>query len=74
MERTWPHLTSSAHDHPDMLRAFFHFASQIERSSQDEVGVRAANLHFAVKSAEIDLCCRESLLPHREPLPQLGQF
>ena len=57
MEQTWPHLTSFAHDNSDMLRAFFHLASQVQRSSQDEIGVRAANLHFAVKSAEIDLCC-----------------
>ena len=57
MEQTWPQLTGFAHDNSDMLRAFFHLASQVQRSSQDEIGVRAANLHFTVKSAEIDLCC-----------------
>lgn len=74
MEQTWPQLTSFAHDNPDMLRAFFHLASQIQRRSQDEIGVGAANLHFAVKPANIDLCRGKRLLPRCQPLPQLGQL
>ena len=33
IKRTWPQLTSFAHDNSDMLRAFLHLASQIKCSS-----------------------------------------
>ena len=74
MERTWPDLTSFAHDDSDMLRAFFHLAGQVQRSSQDEIRVRAANLHFAVESAEIYLCRGQSLLPHQQFLTQFAEL
>lgn len=72
--RTWPETSSLSNDESNMLRAFFHFTSQIEGSSDDKIRVCMSNFVLGVEPLDIDLRCRKCLLSSRHPFPQFDEF
>lgn len=59
---TWPEPSSLTNDEPDMLRAFLHLASQIERCGKNKIRVRCPDFVFRVVSFDINLGCSKCLL------------
>lgn len=71
---TWPNGSSFVDNDLNMLRRFFHFASQIERGGHYDIRIRLSNRDFDIKSSNIDLGCGNCLLPYGHALSKLDEL
>lgn len=71
---TWPDTPGLRHDETDMLGALFHFTGEVERRREHKVRVRPSHLYLGVEPSDVDLRCRQGLLPRRHPFPQFRKL
>lgn len=69
-----PCVTGFSKDETDVLRAFFHLASKIQRRRTHKKRVRPSDFHLGVESPDVHLCSSKSLLTNAKASGQLRHF